>query len=59
MDKNVACFFFLGFALSVYLKIPVTAIAIFGAIIALVLTQLRSNSALTATEGGVDEDDDF
>ena len=59
MDKNVACFFFLGFALSVYLKIPVTAIAIFGAIIAIVLTQLRSNSALTAIEGGVDEDDDF
>ena len=59
MDKEVACFFFLGFALSVYLKIPVTAIAIFGAIIAIVLTQLRSNSAQTATEGGVDEDDDF
>ena len=59
MDKEVACFFFLGFALSVYLKIPVTAIAIFGVIIAIVLTQLRSNSAQTATEGGVDEDDDF
>ena len=59
MDKEVACFFFLGFALSVYLGIPVTAIAIFGAIIAIVLTQLRSNSAQTATEGGLDEDDDF
>ena len=59
MDKEVACFFFLGFALSVYLKIPVTAIAIFGVIIAIVLTQLRSNSTQTATEGGVDEDDDF
>ena len=59
MDKEVACFFFLGFALSVYLKIPVTAIAIFGVIIAIVLTQLRSNSVQTATEGGVDEDDDF
>ena len=52
MEKDVACFFFLGFALSVYLKIPVTAIAI-------LLTQLRSNSAQTAIEGGVDEDDDF
>ncbi len=59
MEKDVACFFFLGFALSVYLKIPVTAIAIFGVIIAIVLTQLRSNSAQTAIEGGVDEDDDF
>ena len=59
MDKDVACFFFLGFALSVYLKVPVTAIAIFGAIIAIVLTQLRSNSVQTAIEGGVDEDDDF
>ncbi len=59
MEKDVACFFFLGFALSVYLKIPVTAIAIFGVIISIVLTQLRSNSAQTAIEGGVDEDDDF
>lgn len=40
-------------------KGSVTAIAIFGAIIAIVLTQLRSNSVQTAIEGGVDEDDDF
>ena len=52
-------FLLLRIRISVYLKIPVTAIAIFGVIIAIVLTQLRSNSAQTAIEGGVDEDDDF
>ena len=60
MNKGLACFFLLGFALSVYLKIPTTGIAIFGAIIAIVLTQLKSNaSALNTQGGGLDEDDDF
>lgn len=60
MNKGLACFFLLGFALSVYLEIPTTGIAIFGAIIAIVLTQLKSNaSALNTQGGGLDEDDDF
>ena len=60
MNKVLACFFLLGFALSVYLEIPTTGIAIFGAIIAIVLTQLKSNaSALNTQGGGLDEDDDF
>ena len=60
MNKEVACFFFLGYMLSVYLNIPVTGIAIFGGIIAIVLTQLRGRNTLAmATEVGVDEDDDF
>ena len=60
MNKEVACFFFLGYMLSVYLNIPVTGIAIFGGIIAIVLTQLRGRNTLAmATELGVDEDDDF
>lgn len=61
VNKKVACFFMLGFALSSYLGIPVTGIAIFGAIIAIVVTQLDKNTKLQAvsTEGGIDEDDDF
>lgn len=60
MNKELACFFILGFGLSVYLGIPTTGIAIFGAIIALVLTQLKSNSAQVASvQGGLDEDDNF
>ena len=60
MNKEVACFFFLGYMLSVYLNIPVTGIAIFGGIIGIVLTQLRGRNTLAmATEVGVDEDDDF
>ena len=59
MEKEVACFFILGFAMSVYLGVPVTGIAIFGAIIAIVLTQLRSKTTQPIQEGGLDEDDDF
>lgn len=60
MNKNVACFFFLGFALSTYLNIPVTGIAIFGAIIAIVLVQIKNkqkDTLQTVQEGA--EDDDF
>ena len=61
MEKEVACFFILGFAMSVYLGVPVTGIAIFGAILAIVLTQLRGNTIIQPIqeEGGLDEDDDF
>lgn len=59
MNKEIACFFILGFALAVYLKIPTTGIAIFGAIIALVLTQMKANTASLSVQREVDEDDDF
>ena len=61
MNKQVACFFIAGFALSTYLGIPTTGIAIFGAVVAIVLAQiqqkLNARPAL-ATEGGMDDDDD-
>lgn len=38
INKNNAVFFILGFALAVYLKVPVTGVAIFGACLALILT---------------------
>ena len=61
MNKTVACFFIAGFALSTYLGIPTTGIAIFGAVVAVVLAQiqqkLNARPAL-ATEGGMDDDDD-
>ena len=62
MNKTVVCFFIAGFALSTYLGIPTTGIAIFGAVVAVVLAQiqqkLNARPAL-ATEGGMDDDDDF
>lgn len=58
INKKVACYYVLGFALSVYLGIPVTGIAIFGTIIAIVITQLEKAKVQTV-EGGFDEDDDF
>ena len=38
VNKNNITFFILGFALAVYMKIPVTGVAIFGACLALILT---------------------
>ena len=65
INKKVAPYFFLGFALAAYLEIPVTGIAIFGAIVAVVVVNImnvRSNQApqVQATTGEVvDDDEDF
>ncbi|MBO0481384.1 PTS mannose/fructose/sorbose/N-acetylgalactosamine transporter subunit IIC [Candidatus Enterococcus courvalinii] len=62
INKEVAPYFFLGFALAAYLEIPVTGIAIFGAIVAVVVVNImnvrgnQENSAQTSTGGIVDED---
>ena len=47
----------LGFALSVYLHIPVTGIAIFGTILAIIITQLQQSKHQVVLEEGDDEDD--
>ncbi|TGY65746.1 PTS sugar transporter subunit IIC [Dubosiella muris] len=61
MNKANVCFFILGFGLSVYLNLPGTGIAVFGAIIAIVLTQIKRTSMLqpAGAQGGMDDDDDF
>lgn len=59
MNKEVVPFFMLGYVLSVYLNIPVTGIAIFGCIIAIVLTQLKGKPQMAYAGSEVDEDDDF
>ncbi|WP_439443930.1 PTS mannose/fructose/sorbose/N-acetylgalactosamine transporter subunit IIC [Listeria aquatica] len=73
INKKNAVFFAFGFALAVYLKVPVTGVAIFGACLALILTgyaafkddkQTNQNSedsdSKLAKEGGIDyEDEEF
>ena len=61
MNKSNFLFFILGFALSAYFKLPGTGIAIFGAIIAVVLTQIKKSQmiSLNVDKGGIDDDDDF
>lgn len=59
VNKKVACFFMLGFALVSYLQIPITGIAIFGTIIALVITQLDRKAKEHVAIAGGSEDDDF
>lgn len=73
VNKNNVTFFILGFALAVYMKIPVTGVAIFGACLALILTGYSTfkDKALTSVKespltesnssiGGIDyEDEEF
>ena len=59
INKKVAPYFFLGFVLMAYLKIPVTGIAILGAIVAVVMVNVTAFSApRTTTEQGVSDDDE-
>lgn len=60
MNKNVVPYFFLGFVLSAFLKVPVIGIAIIGLII--IFTKLDfsgKNQVATETSAKGDEDDDF
>ena len=60
-NKEMAVFFFLGFAAAAYLNIPMTGMAIFGIILAIVLVSIRRDTLkaqVGAVAGGA-EDDDF
>ena len=60
MSKKFVVFFVLGFAISAYLHIPMLGVAIFGTIIALILTTQNNTVAEPALTGGTEvEDDDF
>lgn len=62
ISKKVVAWFFLGFALMAYLKIPITGIAIFGAIISVIVVnfipgQLSNNAVIHGVNKN--DDDDF
>lgn len=59
-SKELAVFFFLGFAMAIYLEVPMTGMAIFGIILALIMVAIKkmSSGAAAVTAGGA-EDDDF
>jgi fructoselysine and glucoselysine-specific PTS system IIC component len=56
MTKQVVPFFFLGFAIAAYLKVPVMGIAIMGVIAALIVT---NNSNNNLNKGVVEDDNEF
>ncbi|MBE9390160.1 PTS mannose/fructose/sorbose/N-acetylgalactosamine transporter subunit IIC [Vagococcus salmoninarum] len=61
INKEVAPYFFLGFALASYLNIPVTGIAIFGAILAVVVVNImnvRGTKVVQTSAGEVMDDDE-
>ncbi|ECG7610586.1 PTS mannose/fructose/sorbose/N-acetylgalactosamine transporter subunit IIC [Salmonella enterica] len=62
INKKVAPYFFLGFVLMAYLKIPVTGIAILGAIVAVVMVNIPKFAAsqpAPAQGASHDDEDDF
>lgn len=63
INKQVAPYFFLGFIIVAYLEIPVTGIAILGAITAIVVVNIMNyrgkNVQYASGEGEIDDDEDF
>ena len=61
INKKVAPYFFLGFAVAAYLEIPVTGIAIFGAILAVIVVNIMNvrQVSVQTSAGEVEEDEDF
>ncbi|MCJ7843251.1 PTS sugar transporter subunit IIC [Lederbergia sp. NSJ-179] len=63
ISKRVVPYFFIGFALVAYLELPVIAIAVLGAMVALIMTNLNGNQMQVAgtdnqvLEGGEDDED--
>jgi fructoselysine/glucoselysine PTS system EIID component len=56
-NKKVAPYFFLGFVLTSYLKLPVIAIGVLGVITALIITEMTHKSAISDEEVEYDTDD--
>ena len=58
MNKEVVPFFFLGFVLSAYFKVPVVGIAIIGLITVFLRVDFNNTNNLVV-EGGYEDDEDF
>lgn len=59
MSKQVIPFFFLGFLLAAYFKVPVIGIALLGLILVVVIIQFTRSNENVSSEGGDNDDDDF
>ena len=59
--KKVAPYFLLGLAVAAYLEIPVTGLAIFGAILAVIVVNIMNvrQVSVQTSAGEVEEDEDF
>ena len=58
LNKKNVVFCFLGFILAIYLKLPILAIAIIGAITAIIINQI-TDSVVTSASNDNSEDEDF
>lgn len=59
MKRGLAGFFFLGFLLTAYLNLSVTAVALFSVIGALVLQEIKFGGRLATADGPADASDDY
>ena len=58
MNKQLACFFFLGFILCAYLDMPIIGLAGIGACIVAFL-YFNEKNCVQAVAGGADDDNEF
>lgn len=56
MNKKVAPFFFLGFLISAYLKVPILGIALFGIILIALMLVADDNKQIIVGAGGAEDD---
>ncbi|MDG5114220.1 PTS mannose/fructose/sorbose/N-acetylgalactosamine transporter subunit IIC [Companilactobacillus pabuli] len=59
MNKKILPFFFLGFLLSAYFKVPVIGIALLGLILVTVLVRFMNNEKTVKTETKGEDDNEF
>lgn len=59
INKKVAAYFFLGFVLMAYLNIPVTGIAILGAIVAVIMVNITPRQTSIKQGDNNEQDDEF
>lgn len=57
LNKKIMPFYFLGFLLASYLKVPVLGIALFGIVFLLIYKNIRESQPVAAAVEGADDDD--
>ena len=58
-NKEVVAFFFGGFLLSAYLKVPVFGVALMACVIVALILTIKQNNKTCVVEEGIDDDNEF
>lgn len=58
-NKEVVAFFFGGFLLAAYLKVPVFGVALMACVIVALILTIKNNYKTCVVEEGMDDDNEF